>query len=273
MLPFHWRSQKQLDGFSMELDLRDLLQTNIMVKGVWDPELSRWLSYLASSAQVIVDVGSHCGYFSLIAHRFAPETAYVYSFEPNPRLQAQYMRNVVINKFDRMRLVPMAVSDTLGTTTLYVPQMIQPGAGSLFRTSGLSQRIDTQTVTLDSFCDDMDIQRVDVVKMDIEGGEAAALAGMRQGLSAGRYSILVVEMHPMLLASDTIRSIEHNFREMGYNLFYLKDKEAQPVQGDMLLTFHGQVVAVHASQLPALHSEDGGRSLSLPEPFSSLFAG
>jgi FkbM family methyltransferase len=271
-LPHPRTCRAGLAGFEMALDLRDLLQTNILLDGVWHPHVSRWMAYLSSSAQVIIDVGAHCGYFALIARTFAPAPAHIYAFEPNPRLQAQYLRNVELNGFTNMHLAPLGVSDAPGTLTLYVREAFEPGASSRYRVPHFDRTITVPTTTLDNYCDEAGVGHVDVVKMDIEGGEADAISGMRRGLRAGRYGALLLEVHPSHAPPGQLEAMMHDLREAGYVAFRLREDEVDAVglAGDSL-PGEGQLLLVHPEHLPTLQQTDGGRVLVLPARFREIF--
>ncbi len=260
------------DGYRLALDLSDVLQVNVALNGVWDPELSRWWAYLTSQAGTVFDVGAHCGYFSLMARRHAPPTAHIYAFESNPRMQKQYQLNIDLNHFDNVHLIPKAVSDGSGTLSFYVRTAFEPGASSRVRVPYTDRLVTVETVALDAYCEESGIRQVDVVKVDIEGGEAQALIGMKDGLRAGRYGILVIEMHPAVLSRDDVAGMARTFHEAGYILFRLRDEIALRLSDDDDLSVgHVQVMAVHPSRLPTLAGSEGGLGLSLPSHYANLY--
>jgi FkbM family methyltransferase len=259
----------RLAGIEMALDPSDLLQANILLDGVWGRDLSRWWAYLVSSSERIIDVGAHCGYFSLLARRFAPPSAIIHAFEPNPQMQMQYRRNVSLNNFEGMYLAPLAVSDSPGTLTLYIRKMLEPGASSRHRTPHFDQAITVPAVTLDAYCDEQHIDRVDVLKMDIEGGEVAALAGMRDGLKAGRYKVLVIEVHSSLLPPGAVEQMFFDLRKADYALFAIQGEAAYRLADESAAP--EQVMAIHADRMAAFQKSADGKRLLLPEEFRALF--
>ncbi len=85
-------------------------------------------------------------------------------------------------------------------------------------TAGRQNVIDVPVVTLDGYCLTHQIDRVDVLKMDIEGGEANALEGMRQGIRDGRYRRVFLELHPkqLRMIGKQPQDILAAFMEHGY---------------------------------------------------------
>jgi FkbM family methyltransferase len=263
--------QVSIGEFQMALDPGDLLQANILLDGVWALAFSRWWAYLVSRAQVIVDAGAHCGYFSLLARQYAPDQAAIYAFEPNPHMQAQFERNVALNGFERIHLVPQALSDCAGTLTLYVRDRIEPGATSRHRAAYFDRVLDVPAIPLDTFLDEQGIDRVDVVKIDVEGAEGSVLDGMRAGLEAGRYGALALELHPAHLSPDQIDSILADLRVAGFTLFAMEEDAARRLEDDAGPV--EELVALHAAVLPAFNLADGGSRLLLPDALAVQLGG
>ncbi len=149
------------------------------------------------TGMTVVEAGAHMGYVTLQAARAAGPTGRVIAFEANPRAVPLIEHNLVVNGLqERVTVVPMALADTPGRHAFYLS-----GGGdtsSLQEPGGASERIEVDVTTLDAWLDPA--VRVDVVKLDIEGGEVAALLGMRETLGrAGRELVVLAECNPPLL--------------------------------------------------------------------------
>jgi FkbM family methyltransferase len=182
--------------------------------------LSLW-ARLAMFADTIVDVGANTGLYTLVARAAAP-TARVVSFEPMADPRAKLETNLRLNDYF-VDVRPEAVSDSDGTANLH----FSPGAfnysASLdaeFATFN-SDRISVPTVTLHSFCHAADIQKIDLIKIDVEGCEAAVLRGMGPDLLRSGPTILVE------ILSDTAGElVERETDGLGYRVFDLDEKHA-----------------------------------------------
>jgi FkbM family methyltransferase len=145
----------------------------------------------------VVEAGAHMGYVTLQSARAAGPTGRVLAFEPNPRAVPLIERNLAVNGLAaRATVVPLALADIPGRRAFYLS-----GGGdtsSLHAPESASERIEVDVTTLDTWLDPA--VRVDVVKLDIEGGEAAALRGMRETLERARPELIVfAECNPPLL--------------------------------------------------------------------------
>ena len=149
------------------------------------------------SGMTVVEAGAHMGYVTLQSARATGPTGRVFAFEANPRAVPLIERNLVDNGFDdRVTVVPLALGDAAGRHAFYLS-----GGGdtsSLHEPEGESERIEVSVTTLDTWLDPAVL--VDVVKLDIEGGEVAALRGMRETLArAGPGLTVFAECNPPML--------------------------------------------------------------------------
>lgn len=148
------------------------------------------------------DVGAHIGQ---TAARFAAAfpRAHVYSFEPDPRSFAQL--RAVADEVGRIDAVNAAVGDINGEATFFVHKFDQtnsllkaaPGAHQyLVDPSGLAlqSEVKVPVLTLDHFCADRGIDRIDLLKLDAQGYELRILDGARQLLDRLAVPLIYVEV-------------------------------------------------------------------------------
>jgi len=199
------------DPLSFRLDL---------LLGRYEAETAAVFKSLLRPGMTVVDVGAHIGYYTRIfAQRVGPRGR-VIAFEPHPLTFKILAGNLA--SCANVILVHEAASDRTGTAMLYdsnpdvgssslrldeskreyytqrlVGTEIAPRAVAGLPTSTYS----VKTRTLDASLSLAGIDRVDVVKMDIEGAELAALRGMKETLRRSASVSLVVELNPRSLES------------------------------------------------------------------------
>jgi FkbM family methyltransferase len=126
--------------------------------------------------------------------------ARVYSFEPHP-VSCERLREIMNPRFSAHML---ALSDQCGEVPFY--EYAATGGGSHvnsllpnshfpshFRFSSGAKKITAQSTTIDTFCEQHSIEKIDVLKLDIEGSELAALEGARGMLERGRIRFVYTE--------------------------------------------------------------------------------
>jgi FkbM family methyltransferase len=163
---------------------------------------------------VMIDIGANIGYYSLLAASRVGATGKVMAFEPSVDNCAMLQMSVKANGFDNVAIHTMAVADVDGTVGFCMDE----SNGSINRKDPESRPYQVRAVRLDGFL--RDEPQIDLIKMDIEGAEGLALAGMRQLLALHRPN-LFTEFSPNalqaisgIMAEDYLRDL----RELGYEL-------------------------------------------------------
>ena len=159
---------------------------------------------------VAFDVGANVGDYSLMLRRHAPEAS-IYAFEPSAKTCEQLTRNVA--QAGRVRAFNLGLSDEEKTVELY-SYTVEGGEASLI--SSIDKRLPPQVLnvevsaseavrvqTLDRFCEEQNVERIDFLKLDVEGHELAVLRGARRMLSEGRVSMIQFEFGPANIYSRT----------------------------------------------------------------------
>ncbi len=171
----------------------------------YEPETTRLVLSALEMGQTFVDVGAHVGYYTLLAARAVGSTGRVYAFEPAPDNLSLLSRNIQVNGCDgNVTLVPKAVSDKSGHRPLFLSEE-DSGTNSIFPSPLVrTASVDVETTTLDAYFEQEGWPPIHLMKMDIEGGEKAALEGMG-GLSRRNPSLkLILEFGPSNLAAGAI---------------------------------------------------------------------
>lgn len=161
------------------------LVPELLRHGIYDVPFTRFLHRALGPGSTFVDVGANAGLFSVIGGHVAWRGR-VIAYEPVPALQALIRDNIATNWFaDRVALRPVAVGAAPGRATFGFPTTMQ-GLGRLnlqrdaFDALHPDVPIEEVTVEVVRLDDELaDVGVVDLVKIDVEGGEAAVLAGMR----------------------------------------------------------------------------------------------
>ncbi len=149
---------------------------------------------------VIFDVGANAGDTVEVYRRLFP-TAAIHAFEPFPdahrRLAERYLSEPLVQPHQ------CAVTDAAGTRRLHVNEvdytnsllpLSRSAAWIDVSQKDLGIAIDVPAVTLDGFCATEGLARIDVLKMDVQGGEGMALRGAADLLDRGAVRLLYLEV-------------------------------------------------------------------------------
>jgi FkbM family methyltransferase len=177
-------------GVRLRLDLRESLQRDFYF-GLYDQRELRLVTERLRSGGDFVDVGAHIGMYAVRAALELATRRRVLAFEPNPSARAQLLENVELNGCGNVIVVAAAVADQPGEATLHVPATPDPSFSSL--EGGRFADGETLAVpvtTVDAAVAEHGLQP-SVVKIDVEGGEAAVVRGMAETVTRFRPAVLV----------------------------------------------------------------------------------
>ena len=160
---------------------------------------------------VFLDIGANIGYETLWGASLVGNTGHVYSFEPLPNLVNQIKESLSLNNFSNLSIIPKAASNTEGTANIHIHDE-DAGLTSLTNTKNSSK---TVTVTLTTINKELEnIQRLDVIKLDVEGHEYEALLGGKETIEKYKPTI-IFEFSPHLYEKD--------YRGKSVNILYFLD--------------------------------------------------
>jgi len=176
------------------------------------------LRSLIQPGMTVLDIGAHVGYYTRHFSRLVGPRGQVISFEPQPRTYATLNRNV--SRFSNVTALQIAVAEQEGTAELF-DYLVMSASGSLHYDETMAdlqraqvstydvapritqdfpvQSFTVRTMPVDRCLSDRGIERVDVIKMDIEGAEIGALRGMVSTINHSPGLHLVMEYNPQAL--------------------------------------------------------------------------
>jgi FkbM family methyltransferase len=229
----------------MLCDLRKYLQRQLYFFGDYEaPNCAYWIER-AATAHTIFDVGANVGVYSLLAAASNPD-AQIHAFEPSSDVAAALLRNVRMNHFQSITVNVVAVADTSGKIYLHpctgdsgdnegMNFVLQEGAeGSLL----------TDSMSLDDYCSQHGIDHIDLLKLDIEGGEHDALIGARRLLEAQSIDCIFMELSDWTAkrSGHSTMDISELLLNYGYSIYTITSGRLQPVP-DHLHTHVNEIVA------------------------------
>lgn len=174
---------------------------------------------------VAIDCGANIGVHTIEWAKYMHDWGNVIAFEPQERIYYALTGNITINNCFNARAIYAAVGNANGYINIPQPNYFTASSfGSLeMRPSDnnefIGQKIDysengTQKVDLITL-DSLNLNRIDLIKIDIEGMEMEALTGAKQSISLHK-PILIIEK----IKSDE-QSLKNFVSELGYKIFYL----------------------------------------------------
>ena len=185
-------------GAKLHCSTDDLIQRMILHFGVWEPDVSRVIEQNLKSGDVFVDIGANIGYDTLLASARVGRAGQVVAIEASPRTFALLQNNLALNPASvNVRAINAAVSDKPGTLELYEISRTNIGAATTLASRGGTLMASVEARPLDQILTADEIQRLRLIKMDVEGAEPSILQNILGQLSLYPPTMdLVVEASP-----------------------------------------------------------------------------
>jgi|SRR6185437_795723 len=146
-----------------------------------DLETKYFLSFI-KPGDVFFDIGANIGWFSLLAGKYN-NTGQIFAFEPIPAVYNIFTNNVKLNKFTNVQTFNMGLSDTDVVTQFFFDKNFSgKTSGKNLTDSTTVEKVDVRLERLDKFTSEHNIDKIDILKCDVEGGEYSVYKGGENSL-------------------------------------------------------------------------------------------
>ncbi len=181
-----------IDGHKLFLDPDDSMR--LSTRGYYEPFITELVKRNVNKGDVVLDIGAHVGYYTLLLARLVGEQGKVYAFEPDPKNFALLKKNVETNGYKNVIAEQRAVSENAGKAMLHIGG--RSAHHSLLRNKYSSDRsVEVASVRLD----DCIKGKVNFIKIDVEGAEYFAFNGMKSIFRRNKGLMMITEMVPLFL--------------------------------------------------------------------------
>ncbi len=233
----YWRNRLHLDaerifkspsGYCLHTDVSIPYEAMVWL-GLEETRDLRAFRDLIKPGAYFVDVGANIGLWTLAACRVVGENGRVIGFEPNPATFTKLQRNVVLNACaGRCEIVPSAVSNRSGDVWLSTPD-----EHNLSQVTGQGEddTVKIRAVSLDGYLlDKLRLERLDGIKIDVEGWEQYVLEGASRILEQ-YHPWVITEFNPHTAAVSRIADwdVYAFFSDKGYKCFDLVGNTREPM--------------------------------------------
>ena len=162
----------------------EVVQADIWRESKWCESFTDTFARESKNCQVFTDIGADVGFYIALAAKYMPAGGMIYAFEPDP------VKFVLLNKFyhshNNIKIFDFAVGDSKE-----ILEFTKPKNQSATAAEVEGEKISVKAITLDEFFTQ---KKIDILKIDIEGGEAAAFKGMQNILQSHKPRIFL-ELH------------------------------------------------------------------------------
>jgi FkbM family methyltransferase len=186
-----------------------------------------YLAHKLSAGDRFIEIGANVGFFALRAAQLVGPAGRIYAFEPEPDIFEALVRSAHANGYTQLEAFQLALSDREdevafyrardGTASSLVPEA--PGKERRYE-----RTLRTRMTSLDKLVDEgrLELVRIALVKIDVEGAEVQTVAGMLGSLATAGYPSIWCEVRGpagSTRAPDTYRGVHALLAPLGYRPF------------------------------------------------------
>jgi FkbM family methyltransferase len=186
--------------------------------GQYEKEIVDELVRYCRPGMTVFDIGANAGYLTLLMAKLVGDSGHVHVFEPIPQNSQCLLETIRINGLRNVTVHQVAISDQRGEAQMnYVGVFdgfaaLAEGGHNYYRGQS-ADTVSVATINLDLFCSDVGIAEIGLIKMDIEGAEMLALAGMSK-IFAVQRPVVIIEFW----GAKNIREGMRLLSSQGYNI-------------------------------------------------------
>lgn len=230
-------------GINYRLDISDMVDWYIYFGFKQSAHLQ--LYKCIKPNHVIIDVGANIGLVSLKSSKLTSASGAVHSFEPDPINFERLTKNIELNNFSNITSNRLGLGDINGAFELETIDENNLGMHRIALQGAKQNSTQITVITLDEYLDNNTLERVDIIKIDVEGFEMKVLNGAKKCLNK-YHPILFIELDDLFLQAqgDSAEILITFIEEQGYTITRC-DTEEQITSKMNFTNCHFDILCIH----------------------------
>lgn len=212
--------------------------------GVWEQEETSFLRRIVRPGQVVIDGGANYGYYTILFSHLVGMRGRVHCFEPLEEAYKLLREHIILNNATvNVSINRYGLGESRKYTNIYVMKGWGWGSATI-RPSGDILMGTCQIVPLDWYIKQKKINKVDFMKLDIEGAELSALKGSIQTLQQFLPGLMIE------ITKDSYRDFGYTLNDLydflsglRYSLYCLRRGNLMRLSKNAFLQYHGNIFA------------------------------
>jgi FkbM family methyltransferase len=214
------------NGIVFELELNQLIDSEVFYNGAFEPITTKAIQKFVRPGMTAFDIGANVGWHTLNLATLVGQKGRVYAFEPTEWAIGKLKKNLSLNSgFNNVIIEGLALSDIIEFKKHYrIRSRWDVEGRKTAKEEGYSD-----FMTLDTYCEEKSINKIDFIKIDVDGYECKIIKGGLNTLKKSR-PILVIEMGDYWLrsAGDNIENLVVLLDSIGYT--YLNEDDFSEIK-------------------------------------------
>jgi len=212
----------EVNGYKLAIIPDDRFGTSseLLIFKTHEPLSTELISRTLKSGMICLDIGANIGYYVLLEKKLVGKEGKIIAIEPSP-INFQYLKNNVgFQDSSNVELFNFAAGDQNGNINFLIYEnaanscMVIPD-GEESKWPGKVIKVPVRRI--DSLLDEIGINKIDFVRMDVEGYEFNIFEGMQNTIRNSR-PIIQIEVHKSIMGMDKTRNFLQGLKDNGYEV-------------------------------------------------------
>jgi FkbM family methyltransferase len=222
----------KIKGIKYALDLNEFIDSSIYYRGSFEPITTATMSKYVKPGMTVIDIGANIGCHTLRYAKLVGKKGKVIAFEPMQWALSKLKRNIELNDFDNIVLEKIALSDVSGKRSAYFRSSYTLDNRSAPDSEVLE---DINFLTLDEYVDRNQLNRIDFIKLDVDGYEYKVIRGGLNTIAKFK-PVIIMELGEYTLREhgDKAEDLIGLLASADYSFYSEKDIEKYPSKRSLL---------------------------------------
>ena len=230
-----------VQGFKFWIEHINALNRSLFFLGIYEPAMTVVIKEIVKPGMQVFDIGSNCGWYTLLMARCVGPEGKVYAFDIVPSLVRLLQKNLELNHLSNVVVTRSALGNQNTVVDFYDDQL--SGTANLSDQLVKNKQLDSvPMIRFDDFVQSNQIQRIDFIKCDIDGAEGLFLEGAQQAMMKTPQMIMEIFDQAQRVFHSSGEELINKLRSYGYQLKNIDQKLKELTAAD----------AVHYSSINAL---------------------
>lgn len=212
----------QVNDYQMKIIPNDKgISSELMIYGNHEPLTTQIISKELDEGMNCLDIGSNIGYYALLESKKVGQSGNVWAIEPSPENFSTLVDNIKLQNNKNVKAFNFAIGDKNGEIEFIINK--KSNWSKIKEENdpvGLGDKIiKVPLKTLDSFSEESKFEKIDLLRMDVEGYENKIIFGGLKFLKKFR-PIIMIEIHKMIMGKNETKKMLEKLKEINYENQY-----------------------------------------------------
>jgi len=195
------------NGLKFPIDCHDKdVALKVALNKAYEPVVGALFLSKCDRGDVVWDVGANKGYYTLLAQHKVGDGGKVFAYEPAPENVVDLDLIKSLNDLNNFYVEPTGLSDSVGEASFSLEGWSDGVSawGKLLNgnADSVEEKVTVPTTSVDHEIDRLNLEQVDMIKMDIQGGEVGAIKGAKEALANRRIKNILLELLRLIILSE-----------------------------------------------------------------------